>query len=235
MFMDTAPATPRTVPRLNRNLAIASGVVTLHVAALWALQTGLLRRAVEVFVPVEVLSEVVEPQRPVAVIPPPAPAPPAHTKEVAVKTRAPAAPSPAQLQPVANPEPVVNTPTAVATPSVPLPPIAAPVAIGAPPAPTLPAPPRIELPSSDAEYLQNPKPAYPALSNRLHEEGTVLVSVFVEADGNVQKVELKKSSGFNRLDRAALAGIQRWRFVPGKRAGIPEAMWVVVPIHWVLD
>ena len=33
---------------MNRNLVIASSVVLFHVAALWALQTGLLRRAIEV-------------------------------------------------------------------------------------------------------------------------------------------------------------------------------------------
>ena len=34
---------------------------------------------------------------------------------------------------------------------------------------------------------------------------------------------------------AALATVQRWRYVPGKRAGVPEAMWFNVPIRFVLD
>ena len=50
---------------LSRTAVIAIGVVLLHVAGLWALQTGLLRRAVEVVVPVELLSEFITPPAPV--------------------------------------------------------------------------------------------------------------------------------------------------------------------------
>ena len=46
----------------HRNAVIAGGVVLLHVAALWALQAGLLRRAVEVVVPVAILSEIISPE-----------------------------------------------------------------------------------------------------------------------------------------------------------------------------
>jgi periplasmic protein TonB len=101
--------------------------------------------------------------------------------------------------------------------------------------PTSPSPAKIELPSSDADYLHNPKPPYPPISNRLHEEGKVLLSVLVGTDGKVEKVDLKKSSGFDRLDRAALATVPGWRFVPGRRAGVPEAMWVIVPIPFYLS
>ena len=38
-----------------------------------------------------------------------------------------------------------------------------------------------------------------------------------------------------RLDKAAITSVQRWRFVPGKRNGIPEAMWYIVPINFVLE
>ncbi|MCL4771179.1 MAG: hypothetical protein KJZ76_12675, partial [Burkholderiaceae bacterium] len=50
---------------LGRNALIAIGVVLLHVVALWALHTGLLRRAVEVIVPAVLLSEFVTPPAPV--------------------------------------------------------------------------------------------------------------------------------------------------------------------------
>lgn len=94
--------------------------------------------------------------------------------------------------------------------------------------------PKVVPPSSDADYLNNPKPAYPRVSKSLNEQGTVMVSVFIGTDGNPQKVELKKSSGFDRLDKTALEAVRGWRFVPGSRGGVPEAMWVVVPIPFVL-
>ena len=63
---------------LGRNALIAIGVVLLHVVALWALHTGLLRRAVEVIVPAVLLSEFVTPPAPVVAPepPPPLPSPP---------------------------------------------------------------------------------------------------------------------------------------------------------------
>lgn len=99
---------------------------------------------------------------------------------------------------------------------------------------TNPAP-RIEPPASSADYLDNPRPAYPALSRRLGEQGQVLLRVWVEADGRPGKMELRRSSGFERLDRAAQQAVQRWRFVPGRRAGTPEAMWAEVPLQFVLE
>ena len=97
------------------------------------------------------------------------------------------------------------------------------------------APPaRIELPSSEADYLHNPKPAYPRMSKHFGEQGRVVVRVFIAADGSPRKVELELSSGFDRLDQAALETVRKWRFVPGKQGGVAEAMWFNVPIQFVL-
>ena len=93
----------------------------------------------------------------------------------------------------------------------------------------------MELPSTNADYLNNPRPPYPALSRRLGEQGRVLVRVLIEPDGRPSKAELQESSGYDRLDQTALQTVMRWRFVPGKRAGVPEAMWFSVPIQFVLE
>ncbi len=61
---------------VNRNAIIAASVVLFHVAALWALQTGLLRRAVEIIVPAQVIAEFIEPPQPKVEPPPPVPKPP---------------------------------------------------------------------------------------------------------------------------------------------------------------
>ena len=91
------------------------------------------------------------------------------------------------------------------------------------------------MPSSDADYLQNPLPPYPAISKRLNEKGVSTIRVLIGTDGKAQRGEVAKSSGFTRLDEAALATALRWRYVPGKRDGVPEAMWFNVPINWVLE
>ena len=95
--------------------------------------------------------------------------------------------------------------------------------------------PAFSLPSSEAQGLNNPKPTYPRLSRRLNEQGQVVVRVFVAADGSPQQGEIRTSSGYDRLDQEALRTVLRWRFVPGQRMGVPEAMWFNVPVHFVLD
>ena len=67
------------------------------------------------------------------------------------------------------------------------------------------------------------------------EQGKVVLRVFIEIDGKAQKAEIKQSSGFERLDQAALKTALLWRYLPGKRAGIAEAMWFNVPINFVLE
>ncbi|MEI2813018.1 MAG: energy transducer TonB [Burkholderiaceae bacterium] len=214
----------------HRIALIASAVLMFHVFAIWALQTGLLMRAVEVVVPVEVLAQIMEPPKPMAPKSPPIDAPPPETVK----------------KPVTKPEPVTQVaPTLLAVPdAVPTPnaPSIQPIAQPAPYAPavpvaavTTPALAKITLPSSDADYLSNPKPTYPAMSKRLGEQGKVVVRVLIGADGLPQKSELRQSSGFDRLDDAALATVMKWRYVPGKRDGIAEAMWFNVPITFRLE
>jgi protein TonB len=220
------------MPGLNRNFVIASSVVVFHVVALWALQNGLLRRAVEMVVPVALLSEFIEPPRPK--VEPPAPKPPEPVKQPVVRRAVPT-PAPPPLPAAApTPDPIPLAPEVAPAPIAPLPPKTAPVAVApAPPAP--PAPVRVELPSSDADYLQNPKPAYPAISKRLGEQGKVVVRVLIGTDGTAQKAEIQQSSGFDRLDQAARTTVLKWRYVPGKRGGVAQAMWFNVPIHFVLE
>jgi protein TonB len=90
-------------------------------------------------------------------------------------------------------------------------------------------------PSADADYLKNPPPAYPRTSRRMGEQGTVIVRVFISSQGLPEKAEVRTSSGFARLDQAALEAVQRWRFVPGRRSGTPEAMWFNIPVRFVLE
>ena len=219
---------PLPVRQLNRNLVIGGSVVLFHIAALWALQSGLVRRAVEIVVPISVLSEIVTPPAPKAEQPPelvqPKPVPPAKQpvprKVESAKPLAPLA--------VPYPEPSPQAPVVVDAPAPPAPVAAAPVA-------PAPAPTKLELPSSDADYLRNPAPVYPPLSKRLGEQGKVLVRVLIGPDGAPQKAELKRSSGFERLDRSALEYVMKCRYVPGKVAGVPQAMWHEAPVNFILE
>ena len=64
----------------------------------------------------------------------------------------------------------------------------------------------------------------------------MVVRVLIGTDGRAREAHVQKSSGYDRLDRVALETARdRWRYVPGTRGGVPEAMWFNVPINFVLE
>lgn len=144
--------------------------------------------------------------------------------------------------PVLATRPAVPEPSAAearVVPPAPLPPVNTPVQ----PAPVAAAPvshavpvaqPVATAPRFDADYLDNPRPAYPPISRHEREQGTVKLNVYVEASGQAGKVELASSSGYERLDKAAMATVRRWRFTPARRGTEAVADWVTVPIVFSL-
>jgi protein TonB len=102
------------------------------------------------------------------------------------------------------------------------------------PADPEPPAPRV-MPRFDAAYLQNTPPAYPALARRSGEQGRVLLRVVVRPDGTPETVELRQSSGSQRLDHAALDAVRRWRFVPARQGNTPVTAAVIVPIVFSLE
>ncbi len=193
---------PRTVRHRRRWLVSASAVFALHLALFYGLTNGL-RRSLTPFdigpVEARLLDErVIEPVEP----PPPPPRIPAlrvdtvPLPEIAIDLPAESARA-------------ISLPASVSTPA---PSIAA-------SAPIL-VPPRIDYRRSRIA------PEYPSVSKRLGEQGKVVVLVHVLADGRAGEVKLLKSSGYPRLDAAALDHVLReWRFVPARSDGEAIATW----------
>lgn len=96
------------------------------------------------------------------------------------------------------------------------------------------APPRT-VSVTQVRYLRAPEPAYPLASRRAHEEGRVEVRLLVDVAGVPQQLAVQRSSGYERLDEAALAAVRAARFVPYAEDGICRAFWVVVPLIFELD
>lgn len=125
--------------------------------------------------------------------------------------------------------PAASTNTITAS-SVPPPPRAA-----APPAPPAPPP----APSTPAEPIERTrtKPPYPAISQRMGEQGVTEMMVIVGPQGAPTSIEITKSSGSKRLDDAAVAHVQaRWRWVPATSGGQPVPARAPVRVVWnILD
>lgn len=84
-------------------------------------------------------------------------------------------------------------------------------------------------------YALNPAPDYPMLARRRNYEGTVMLDVLVDPQGQPLQVKLYQSSGYSVLDRSAAATVRRWRFEPARRGAQAIEMWVRVPVRFALN
>ena len=163
--------------------------------------------------------------------PPPPPAaqqdtpPPSKPEVVApppiVQTSAPAP----QIATTPDPAP---RPTSVAVAS----------AVPGPPAPVVapPAPPStVQGGDLASQMVAGKPPRYPVESRRKREQGTVVLSLTLGLDGAVEAIGVSHSSGFRRLDDAALDAVRRWRWKPMMRDGQPVRVRGVVEIPFVLQ
>jgi protein TonB len=152
-----------------------------------------------------------------------------------------AAPPPVPMPQLRKPEIVIPEPPRFETITAvqvverpgPPPPSPAPVANVAPP--PVPVAPVAAPPRHDLAYLNNPAPSYPVFAKRAREQGKVLLRVQVDASGQVAGIEIHASSGFERLDKAALAAVRRWRFEPARSGDRPVAGVALVPITFQLE
>lgn len=117
--------------------------------------------------------------------------------------------------------------------TAPQPPPMAPAVATRDPAPVAPAP-ALAPPRADMAYLNNPPPVYPSVSRRAGEQGRVMLRVRVSARGQVEAIEVQKSSGYDRLDEAALSAVRRWRFVPATVGDRAVEGWALVPVNFTL-
>jgi protein TonB len=66
-------------------------------------------------------------------------------------------------------------------------------------------------------------------------EGTVVLRVLVDVQGNAAQVTVAAGSGYPVLDEAAVDGARRWRFIPAMEGGRPVARVHEVRIRFRLD
>lgn len=78
-------------------------------------------------------------------------------------------------------------------------------------------------------------PAYPPLSRRLGEEGKLVLRVELDESGRVNIAQVVNSSGFKRLDEAAMVAVKTWRCNPPQRNGQPVRAIALQPFNFVLQ
>jgi TonB family protein len=85
------------------------------------------------------------------------------------------------------------------------------------------------------KYVENPKPIYPQEARKKGYEGEVILRVEVLQNGRVGQIDVKKSSGYELLDRSALATVKKWRFVPAQKGEKTIPLWVNIPVKFQLQ
>jgi protein TonB len=210
-------------PAKNRKRTLAFVlVVLLHVLFFWVLASGLGAKAVQVVLgPVE--TKIIE------ALPEDDDEPPPPPPEI--DTPPPYVPPPE----IAIAAPVDTGPTTAITAVTTEKP-----KVAGPPKPPPPKPVEKKVvrvpPSTQGRGARATKPQYPPASRRAGEEGTVRLKALVTKDGRAKEVQVVKSSGFPKLDEAAVREVERnWRFVAGKEDGKPVDMWHTFAITFRLQ
>ncbi|RJG04377.1 energy transducer TonB [Noviherbaspirillum sedimenti] len=233
--------TPANGPSRQGHLLKQAGplglVILLHIGFFYVMQSGLMQQPAPPE-PKEIVAILIaaqpapapKPAAPQPPLPQPVPKPAKPVKPVvtpkppqqpapkAITTQAEPAPAPAPAEPAAATAPANSAP-ATATPG--------------PVVPAAPVQPRTV--TSGVEYLQPPRPEYPALSRRMGEEGTVMLRILITERGRAERADIHKSSGVPRLDEAARQAALRAVFKPYTENGRPVPVYAILPISFQLD
>jgi len=196
-----------------RVIAAAVGVVAVHavlLTAAWLHRNALPEKSVEVqsitaqlITPAPIAQQVAAESIPQPAPPKPTPrvkpkVEPKPVQKVSKPTPQPVAPSPV---PSPTPAPAAEpTPTAAAAPAA-----AAPAAAAGPARETMEVSAPKNVPTLQCAFV---KPDYPSMSRRRGESGTAYVHFVVGVTGKIESIDLQKSSGYPRLDEAALAAMR---------------------------
>ena len=77
-------------------------------------------------------------------------------------------------------------------------------------------------------------PVYPAASRRMGEQGMGQFRVLVDEKGHPTDVQVLKSTGFPRLDQAAMEAIRKWAFKPAVQNSQAVQSWTRVQVAFQL-
>lgn len=160
---------------------------------------------------------------------------------------------PVKLQPIQKPEPkpkvkqlVTKAPEAPQPQSVVMPdpdPEPEPVEEKSLPVPVVETPTKPQMPAGPVTLSSElsvscpslTAPAYPAISRRMGEEGKLVLRVELDEDGRIDDARVINSSGYDRLDKAALEAVRSWRCRPSMRDGQPVRAVALQPFNFVLQ
>ena len=85
----------------------------------------------------------------------------------------------------------------------------------------------------NGKAISKPAPAYPPIARAAHAQGTVVVRITVDEQGNV--ISATPVSGHPLLQQAAANAVRQWRFSPTLLSGQPVKVSGVVTVNFTLQ
>jgi periplasmic protein TonB len=144
-----------------------------------------------------------EPPKPI-VVPPPQPKIEMPLPQPEEKPQPPPPPKPEVTIPEPKPEPPPPAPKPVVIP------------------PPQPKPTTEEyVPVTQPTFKKQAQHIYPPEAARRHQQGVVVLMLYINGSGTLDKIEIVKSSGFPLLDAAAIKEMKQSRFEPAMDGTIP--------------
>ncbi len=86
---------------------------------------------------------------------------------------------------------------------------------------------------SEPVPIYSPEPAYSEDARKAKFQGTVLLWIVVDTQGNVRNVQVLKHLGMG-LDEEAIKTVSTWKFKPSVRDGVPVPVQVEVEVSFRL-
>lgn len=81
--------------------------------------------------------------------------------------------------------------------------------------------------------LYDPEPEYSDEARRTKTQGIVVLSVTIDPTGRARNIHIARSLGMG-LDEKAVEAVQKWRFAPGMKDGLPISTQVEVEVNFRL-
>lgn len=96
-------------------------------------------------------------------------------------------------------------------------------------------PPVMVDPMIDSRFASGFQPTYPADERRAGNQGRVVVRVLIGVDGRVKEVEKLAASSDSFFEVTRRRALEKWRFKPGTRDGVPVEAWRTMNVTFVLN
>ncbi|MEO6216442.1 MAG: TonB family protein [Sphingomonas sp.] len=90
-------------------------------------------------------------------------------------------------------------------------------------------------PARDSRYAAGFQPDYPASERRAGHQGRVVVRVLIGVDGRVKRVEKVSAVNDAFFEATERRALDKWRFKPGTRDGVPIETWYTTGVSFVLN